>query len=283
MGKKTPKAPDPVATANAQSAVSKDTALWNASLNNVNQYTPYGNLTYTQGKYADGSPYYNATTTLSPDQQTLFNLGNKSDISLAQLGNDQIGRIQQSVSNPYSYEGLPSIYGEGDMNTARQRAEDAIMSRMNTQFGNDEDALRTRLANQGITQGSEAFNKEMANLNNAKTDARQQAILNGATYATNLLNNSLSMRNQGIQEYNAQRNAPLNEYSAFTSGTQVQNPTFQNYQYQGAQTPDLAGAIYNNYNSQVASKNNTMNGLFGLGGMALGTAGGKAGWTSLFK
>jgi len=48
---KTVAAPDPVATAAAQTATNKDAAYWNASLNNVNQITPYGNLTYKENQY----------------------------------------------------------------------------------------------------------------------------------------------------------------------------------------------------------------------------------------
>ncbi|WP_213074504.1 hypothetical protein, partial [Acinetobacter baumannii] len=62
------------------------------------------------------------------------------------------------------------------------RAEEALMSRMNPQFARDEEAQRTRLINQGITQGSEAYNTEMNTFNQMKNDARQQAILGGQQY-----------------------------------------------------------------------------------------------------
>src|SRR3990167_7559239 len=58
MGKKSPSppaAPDPVKTAAAQTASNKETAYWNAVLNNVNQNTPYGSIAYTQN---DVSPDY---------------------------------------------------------------------------------------------------------------------------------------------------------------------------------------------------------------------------------
>ena len=57
---KPPAAPDPVATAAAQTQQNKDTAYWNAVLNNVNQVTPYGNLTYKQtggGQQYDQAAY----------------------------------------------------------------------------------------------------------------------------------------------------------------------------------------------------------------------------------
>lgn len=48
MGKSSPKAPDPVATANAQAAANKDAAVASQTLSMVDQYTPQGSLTYSQ-------------------------------------------------------------------------------------------------------------------------------------------------------------------------------------------------------------------------------------------
>ncbi|AVA22465.1 hypothetical protein [Rhizobium sp. NXC24] len=45
---KAPTAPDPQQTASAQTATNLATAQANAAMNNVNQVTPYGNLTYSQ-------------------------------------------------------------------------------------------------------------------------------------------------------------------------------------------------------------------------------------------
>ena len=89
-------------------------------------------------------------------------------------------------------------------------------------------------------------------------------------------NQALQRRNQGIQEYTTQRNAPLNEYTAMTSGTQIQNPSFTSGGNQGINPVDITGLInqqyqgqIGNYNSKVASNNATTSGLFSLGGAAL--------------
>lgn len=64
MGKpKTPEPPDPMQTAQAQTGANISTAQANAILGNVNQVTPYGNLTYTQSgqKFvndSNGSTWY---------------------------------------------------------------------------------------------------------------------------------------------------------------------------------------------------------------------------------
>jgi hypothetical protein len=347
---KAPAAPDPAATAAAQTASNKETAYWNASLNNVNQITPYGNLTYKQtgggrnynmnaynaaldayskqpaqttsglqgysrNRYGDfqdaqgnrisegtynalsgantqravapkledfftgeSAPQFTSTIDLNPESQKLLDTQMRSQNALAGLGEQQIGRIQSATSTPFSFSGLgdaPTAQSVGD---ASKRAEEALMSRLNPQFQRDEEALRGRLINQGIGQNSEAYNREMERFNQAQTDARMQSVLQGANYGGTLQDQAMQRRNQGINEYTTQRNAPLNEYSALTSGTQVQNPQFTNGgNYTGTQPVDYASMVNNQYQSQlgqynanVAGRNSTQNALFGLGGQALG-------------
>jgi hypothetical protein len=288
MGKKAPAAPaapDPVATAQAQGAMNKETAIANAELGMVNQYTPYGNLIFSQrGTSAAGTPQYESRTELSPEQQKLLEMSQKGDLGTAQLGLDQLGRITNAVSTPFSFGGLPS-YGEQDQTAAAAKAEEALMARLNPQFQRDEEALRTRLVNQGIGVGSEAYKTEIERFNQAKNDARQQAVLGGQQYGNAELAAALQRRNQGIQEYTTQRNAPLNEYSALTSGTQIQNPQFASSQQGNIAPVDYAGLVNQNYqnqlgqyNQQVAGQNSRSASLFGLGGQLGGSfLGSKAG------
>lgn len=367
MGKKSPSAPpapDPAATAAAQTATNKDTAYWNAVLNNVNQITPYGSLTYEQtgggkkynmdaynaamqafnaGNASAGAPRYRqegsntydnttgqiiatgvdanhaarlnaaggqggaaaarvaprledffigesppqftSTINLSPEQKAILDRTQANEKALVDLGGEQLGRIRESVSTPFSFSGLPS-FGEADQRTAAMRAEEALMARMNPQFQRDEEALRTRLINQGIGQGSQAYQREMESFNQARNDARTQAILSGQQFGNAELESALRRRNQGIQEYTTQRNAPLNEYIGLTSGVQVQNPQFSSQSYGGAQPVDYTGLVNNQYQSQLGQYNAKVanrNANIGALGSLLGTAGSFAGGSgSLF-
>jgi hypothetical protein len=371
MGKSspsTPEPPDPKETAAAQTASNKETAYWNAMLNNVNQITPYGNLTYTQTaggpqynmdaynkameayqanpgtstptatngallltngnvkvgsginarilsradaekegyfsgsggsanmpqmsdfKTSDLAPQFTSEIKLTPEAQSILDKQLYGQNALAQLGNDQLGRIQESAATPFSFADAPAVFGGGDTAAAQAKAEEAIYSRLNPQFAQDEEAMRSRLINQGIGQGSEAYNREMDTFNQAKNDARMQAVLSGQQYASGLLGDSLTRRNQAIEEYTTQRNAPLNEYNAFTSGSQVQNPSFSSAGYQGAQGVDYASLVNNQYqaqlaaaNAKTASNNSAMSSLMGLGGSFLGSNAGSAAIAGLFS
>src|SRR3972149_3276624 len=77
MAKKTasspPPAPDPAATAQAQGAANREAAIATARLNQINEVSPYGSLTYTPtGQTTDGIAQYQRTTTLDPAEQQML-------------------------------------------------------------------------------------------------------------------------------------------------------------------------------------------------------------------
>jgi hypothetical protein len=63
--------------------------------------------------------------------------------------------------------------------SASQTAQDAIFSRLNPTLSRDDEALRTRLANQGIQLGSSAYNREMDLQGQRANDLRLQAAAQG--------------------------------------------------------------------------------------------------------
>lgn len=130
MGKKSqpsaPAAPDPMATAQAQTGVARDAAITEANLNRINQVTPQGSLTYTQtGTNPDGTPQYTQTQTYSPDEQRKYDQANQVAIALNDLGVNNIGRVRDVQSQDFNFNsmtplqtsvggGLPGInYGAG--------------------------------------------------------------------------------------------------------------------------------------------------------------------------
>jgi hypothetical protein len=271
-----PPAPDPVVTAKAQGDINKETAVFNAYLNNVNQRTPYGNLDYTttsNGK--DLPPTFTATTTLSPAQQALLDNENKQGLALSDLGGRQLGRIAGAVDTPYNYNGIKNTIDAGDVNTVTDKAQSALMANLDRGFARDEEAMRTRLINQGIPQNSEAFDNEQRDFSNAKTDARNSAYLQALNFGGEAQQQGLQRRNQEIQEFDTVRNKPLNEYTGLTSGQQISNPQFQSTGYTGAGAADYAGLVSENYKNQLAAQNaktSSKNSLFGALAGAAGTA-----------
>jgi hypothetical protein len=110
MGKSTPQAPaapDPYATAAAQSEQNKSAAVAQANLNRIDQYTPQGNITYEQqGSNSDGTPRYKQTQTLSEPEQQKYNQANQIALALGQLGVNNISRVNETQSKPFNYDGM---------------------------------------------------------------------------------------------------------------------------------------------------------------------------------
>src|SRR4030067_362544 len=91
LGKKSgPEAPDPYKVSEAQTQSNKETAAYNASLNRINQSSPFGSINYTQTGTdpTTGAPMYSQETQLSPELQQLLTsqIGTQQGLSGAITG-----------------------------------------------------------------------------------------------------------------------------------------------------------------------------------------------------
>jgi hypothetical protein len=104
-----PTPPNPIDTARASTGTNVSTAVANAFLNNVNQVTPTGNVSYNPtGSYswtdpttntAYNIPTFTATQTLSPQQEAIQNQREGSQLNLATMGNQQSQRVENLLSS----------------------------------------------------------------------------------------------------------------------------------------------------------------------------------------
>lgn len=262
-GKDSPDPPDYTGAAQATAAGNQDAARVAAMANRIDQYTPYGNLIYRQNDPSN-QDHWSSYQVLSPEQQSMLDKNNNLANGLLDTAGNGLGAVNSAMFAGLNEGKLaqPSIQG--------QSVQDAIMSRLEPTFARNEDQLRTRLTNQGIMGGSEAFNNELQTFNQGKNDAYVNAALQG-------INTGNQARAQGIQEQYAGQDRPLNIINALRTGNQVTLPQFST---PGAQQnvggPDLLGAAQSNYNAQLGASNaknaafgNTMGGLFGLAGVGL--------------
>jgi hypothetical protein len=275
MGKssaKAPAAPDPTATAAAQGAANKETAIAQAQLNMIGQETPWGSLSFEEtGKTEEGTPQYKAIQTLSPEQQAILDQSNQAQLGFGQTANQQLSAVKDTLSTPIDYSSLgpAPVLDEA----ARQRATQSILSRTQDPRNQQRAALETQLANQGFMRGTEGFNNQMDEFNRSQNDFMLAADQAGLAEMSGMYGLESAARNSAINEMVQQRQIPLNELLALASGTQVQGPQFVGTPQTGIAAPDIMGATYGTYNGQVNAANaanqaNAMGlqGLYGLGG-----------------
>lgn len=208
-----PEIPDPGDIAKQQGASDIRTAIANAILGNADIRTPFGsidwtktpNQTFTYEGKTYSIPTFRGTQTLSAGQQGLYDAHTAAQTNLANVSASQAQRLGSILARPaYNAGTLPSgvrnaaiaptltpasaaainptlreQIGADDFSADRLRVEEAILDRLNPQIERDRAALQSRLANQGLTQGSQAYNQGIDELNRQVNDQRMQAILAG--------------------------------------------------------------------------------------------------------
>src|SRR5262245_58599777 len=139
MGSSAPKAPpppDPYKVAGAQTGQNVQTAIANSYLGNVDQVGPYGSTTYSQGGSStmtgtDGQTYqvprFVQTTTLSPEQQRLYDQQTQLGANLNNLALSQTERLARHLGEPVDFSPLPDI--SNDFSADRARVEQAMFNR----------------------------------------------------------------------------------------------------------------------------------------------------------
>jgi hypothetical protein len=322
-----PATPDYTGAANATAQGNLDAARAAAAANRVNQVTPYGNLDYAiTGSDPYGNPTWTATTSLNNVGQQLLNNQNQTSLGLGQTINAQLGQVQNTMGQGFNPQTGPitTNAGQANLNANYQtnpnyasgmqgwdQANQILQARLRPQMAQDLESQNSALANQGIVQGTKAYENAMRTFNQGQNDLLTNSQLAGQQIGNSLFNQGITggqFANQALGQQNATNqqqfanqiananlgnqaqqqqynqamtnyNLPLNTLSALRTGAQVQNPSFVNAPQQATTAgADLLGATTaaGNYNLASSNASNAAqagfnSGLMGLGG-TLGAA-----------
>ena len=238
----TPAAPDYSGAAKETAAGNLEMAQYATQANRPTEITPYGSRTWT-----NDNNNWTSNTTLTPEAQATLDKQMGLSNRYADLATTGLDKAYKTLEDPtLDMSGIPDRV----MNVG-QTGQDAIMARLNPQFTQNEDALRQRLANQGVASGTEAFDNEFRQFNQGRNDAYSQAALQG-------IGLDAANRSSALQEQAYIQDRPLNLINALRTGSQVQNPTFGNFaQQQQTQGPDMLGATSSQYNAALGGANAT--------------------------
>ncbi|WP_339073046.1 tail fiber domain-containing protein [Sinorhizobium meliloti] len=182
--------------------ISKAPAAGNAGAIGLPQYQQFAGGPKLQSGLAN---YGNVTGSVANSGNIQTNLGNTE----VQTGLANAGSLQRSVADSGNIQTSLGNAGditrsyETDFSADRQRVEDALMQCMNPQLDRDRAALETRLTNQGLQPGSEAYNRAIDEANRSASDARFGAILNAGqeqSRLAGLANQSASFQNSAQQQ-----------------------------------------------------------------------------------
>jgi hypothetical protein len=227
-------------TAQAQAGLNQATATTQYQLGATNQVTPYGNLTYNQtGTWANGTPQFTATTTLSPEQQRLYDAATKAQGQFGDIANAQLGRVADVYSTPWDFG-------------AEQASNITDMQRtfLDPQWDRQREGLETQLTARGLAPGGEAWGKQFEDFGEARDNAYNRMYLDAYRTA-----GDMALR---------ERNQPLTELTSMLGMTQPQTPQFQTTPQPGVAPTDYSGLVQQNYAQKMGQYNAMMGALFSI-------------------
>ena len=357
-----PAAPDYMGATQLQGELSKENLNTQNYANRPTINTPFGSQTWGTQAVKDPATGQVVTSwtqnnSLAPGLQDALNDQMSIQAGRSDLASSFMGRVANDYATPMDYSSLPSLTSAnqvGSLQTGttdytpglatsfnfgnplpqvdssfRDTVANQLMERMRPTHDYQQGQLETKLANQGFTQGSEAYNRALNELNQrqsmerfnaldasgqeaqrlynmqmgtaqqgfqqnlgaaqfqnqalgqasaldlANMQARNQAM--GQQYGLNqqYANQQNQLRQQAIAEQMQRRGMSLNEMNALLSGQQVSMPQMPTFNTAGrAETPNIMGAMQNQYDAQLGAYNAQqagMNSLLGAGAQ-LGSA-----------
>jgi len=276
MGKKSggssapPAPPDPKLTAEAQSQANREAIELSAKMNRINEYTPLGNRTYSE----NGDGTYSATTTLSPAEQSQYDMRNALAATLGGKALDWGQNLNLGAQ--------PRIPNAADYNG--DKAADAVFNRakmyLDPVYEENSRALEQRLHDQGLAPGSEGYQIQNRQFGDQRArdyqGAAYTAVGAGQSEAQREFANAMSV----LQAQTQQRSQPLNDLAQLLSLTpQGSMPSFQpNWQAPTLPTDTISPTLAA-YQGQLSNYNaEQQRGAAGKGalGSIIGTLGGAA-------
>lgn len=283
----TPPAPDYKGAAQEQAASSREATTAATWANRPTQNTPFGSSTWNTGTKVDPSTGQNVTTweeniTLDPATKQALDSQQALQQQRSDLAGGMFERVGQELGPQMDWSQYGSPTGLNDTassarENATRNAMEQFSSRADPRYARAEDQTRTRLANQGITEGSEAYRRAMQDFGQSKEDAYRQAEYQAQAVGGSEGQRQLGMeattadysnkiRQQQITEEMQKRGFSLNEINALISGQQVGMPGMPQFGQAGtSQAVNAMGAAgmtgqsgLDAYNAQQGQAGQTM-------------------------
>lgn len=279
-----PAAPNYTAAAQATADSNVKAAQVATAANRVNQITPYGSLTYKeQGTDSQGNPMWMATTALNDTQQALLDQQNKASLGLGTTINDQLGMVQSTMNKPFESGARDVQYGgqapqlnqitaqtpefqqmnaqgpqlQTDLASSSgmagwDRASAILNQRLQPQLQIQQEQLDTKLRNQGLMPGTEAYNRSKAALGMQQNDLINQSQLTAQGIGQNLYNQDLSTAQFGNTAQNQMNQNQLANQGFNNSASQQ---AYQNQMGQTQANNAINQQTFANQNASAAANN----------------------------
>ena len=233
FGKDTPPPPDYTGAAKEQSQASKEITNIQNWANRPTQNTPWGTSSWQTYKAIDpatGQPVtqWVQNTQLNPQLQSALDDQLGIQAGRSALAGGFLGRVADAYQSPFDYNSLPAWMQPNAPQNLQTRTADytpglatgfnfgqplpqmdssyrdtvanQLMSKMQPTHDYQTKQLETKLANQGLRAGSEAYNRAMNQLGNQQSLERFNALDQSGNEAQRLYNMQMQTAQQGYNQ-----------------------------------------------------------------------------------
>lgn len=179
-----------------------------------------------------------ASTSYNTAENEILKYLKNIDTSVADDSNANMAQqaysLSQTLANRPNY-----IYSVDGSDAARERIENATynsyVDKLTPQFQQQTSDLQTRLANQGLSVGSEAYQRAMNDLQSQQNDALNQAAYKSVEAGQNAFSKSLQDAISAGNFTNSARVLPINEIYALLQNSPTEyEKNMQMYQIQNS-------------------------------------------------
>lgn len=214
---------------------------------NTTWITPPANPNMEAPKAPDQNQFYSGdnwtqTTTLSPQQQAALDSQMKIQQQRTDYAGELMPKVQEDIARGVDYNNLQQ-YGQAptaskfqDMSNADRMAmpsydrafvqdvQNQALDYMRPDMEHSSNALEAKLANQGLTPGSEAYNTAMRRLSDQQSRDKYNALNTAMTQGTTMFNSNLAAQGQDFnQKYQMTNLNNQNRTNEFSQGMNISN------------------------------------------------------------
>lgn len=267
-----PPPPDYTGAAQAQAQSSAETTNMANYANRPSMNTPFGSQSWTTEAVIDpatGQPVtkWTQNTTLAPQAQRALDSQMAMQQGRSDIANSLMPQAQSAVTTPIDYnsfskpgeapklsefnslEDAPQLNTNFQQNTPTydkayvQDLQNQALDYMRPDQEHQQNMLASKLANQGITAGSEAYETAMRQMNDQQARDKYQALNTAMSQGSQMYNNQLAGNAQNMQALNFGNQAMSQQQGLDQNVMQFNNTNLQN---QFSQQQNLA-----NYQNQL--------------------------------
>lgn len=253
--------PDPTQAAELQAKSSKEVTQAQTVANRPDIYTPWGSMTWSQDVRKDPTTgqdmtYWTGRTQLNDSQQRALDAQQAAQLGRSQMAEDLLGQTRNQMLTPLpdrsGQAGADAMYGQ-------------MTSRLDPMWQERETDFNQQMANQGISQGGEAYDRLYGDFSRGRNDAYEQAALQSTMYG-----NQYAQQQQALDL--AARTGSLNLMNAAISGEQVAMPQMPGFNQAGAAQATQYLQANQQAQNQAAMQNQFMSDMIGGAVQGAGSA-----------